>query len=262
MLSVLSTCFRCRRACFFMVIFWFGWPAGVQSCGMKSVWEPFEPYQYMGDSGQVTGLDIDLLKAVAKEAGCQLVFDHIPWKRAQSMMSIGSLDVASGASKTPEREKYASFSIPYRSEKIAMYLRREDMDKFRFITITELADTSARVGMVHGYTYGEEFLGLQKQKEFRGGLHSVLSDEHNFKRLANSHVDVILIEPFVAKSIIAGRADAERFVRHETMLDTGKIYFMFSKKSVQPKSVDQFNQALERIKNSGEYQSILNKYFK
>ena len=261
MLSVLSTCSRYRRACFFMMILLFGWSAGVQSCGMKSVWEPFEPYQLMGENGQVSGLDIDLLNAVAKEAGCQLVFDHIPWKRAQSMIGIGSLDVASGASKTSDREKFARFSTPYRSEKIAIYLRQEDLTKFRFTTLTDLAATSARVGMVHGYTYGDEFIGLQKQKAFRGGLHSVLSDEHNFKRLANRHVDVILIEPFVAKSLIASRSDVERFVRHETMIDTGQIYFMFSKKSVKTKRVDQFNQALERIKKSGEYQNILNKYF-
>jgi len=261
MQSVHSTYYRWRRACFAMVIMLCAWSAGVQGCGMKSVWEPFEPYQFMGESGQVTGLDIDLLKAVAKEADCQLVFDHIPWKRAQSMIGIGSLDVASGASKTPEREKYARFSTPYRSEKIAIYLRQEDLNKFRFTSLTELASTSARVGMVHGYTYGEEFIQLQTQKAFRGGLHSVLSDEHSFKRLANRHVDVILIEPFVAKSIIASRSDAERFVRHETMIDTGQIYFMFSKKSVQAKSVDQFNHALERIKKSGEYQNILDKYF-
>ncbi len=232
-----------------------------QACLLKTVWEPFEPYQYLAENGTVTGLDIDLLNAVAREAGCYLQIEHVPWKRAQAMLGVGALDVASGASKTADRESFARFSEPYRSERIAVYLRRADVDKFQFTSLAELAASVARVGVVHGYTYGDEFVALNKRKAFRGGLSSVLSDNNNFKRLLSRHVDVVLIEPFVARKLIADLPDPSAVKHHGLMIETGSIYFMFSKKSVKADMVERFNHALSRIKQSGEYERILARYF-
>jgi len=232
-----------------------------QACLLKSVWEPFEPYQFLGENGAVTGLDIDLLNAVAREAGCYLQIEHVPWKRAQAMLGVGALDVASGASKTAEREVYARFSAAYRTEQIVVYVRSEDKYKYGFQSLTELAQSGVRLGVVHGYTYGDEFVALKARKAFRGGLSSVLSDRHNFKRLLSRHVDAVLIEPFVARKLMAELSDADAVSRHRLVIETGNIHFMFSKKSVSDELVQRFNEALVRTKQSGEYQRILERYF-
>ena len=53
-----------------------------------SGWEPWEPYQYQqGD--QITGLDIDLVRAVVTNMGCEIAFKEMRWTRLLSEVEKG-----------------------------------------------------------------------------------------------------------------------------------------------------------------------------
>jgi len=230
------------------------------ACQLSSVWEPFPPYQYLDEQGILTGLDIDLLRAVATQANCKIHFQKTPWKRGLALIQKGEIDVAGGASKTKERSQYSHYSEPYRFETMSVYIRNNERMNRPFSNLTELALSSIHLGIVIGYSYGDEFLKLRQENAFKGKITEVLTDSQNIHKLSIGRVDAILVEQFVGKKLIKQGVNNKGIKIHPLKIETGGIYFLFSKKSVSQKQVNKFNTALQHIKDSGKYHSISSHY--
>ena len=230
------------------------------ACQLSSVWEPFPPYQYLDEQGILTGLDIDLLRAVASQANCKINFKKTPWKRGLALIQKGEIDVAGGASKTKERSQYSHYSDPYRFETMSVYIRNSEPMKHTFSNLAELALSSIHLGTVIGYSYGDEFLKLRQENAFKGKVTEVLTDSQNIHKLSIGRVDAILVEQFVGRKLIKKSANNKGIKIHPLKIKTGGIYFLFSKKSVSQKQVKKFNTALQHIKDSGKYHSISSHY--
>ncbi|WP_051304778.1 substrate-binding periplasmic protein [Chitinilyticum litopenaei] len=79
--------------------------------------EKWSPYVYYDEAGKPAGLDIELVQAIFREAGCTLRIDpEAPRLRRQHMHVQGELALLVAASKTPERESHSWFTLPYRQE--------------------------------------------------------------------------------------------------------------------------------------------------
>jgi len=231
------------------------------ACQLRSVWEPYPPYQYLDDKGQIRGLDIELLEAVANAANCRIIFQHLPWKRGLALLSKGLIDVGSGASKTKARSEYAHFSVPYRDEAMSIYVQRKPFRPIQFNTLNQLANSPAHVGVVIGYSYGDKFSKLRSTQAFKGKVSEVLSDSLNIQKLMAGRIDVILIEQFGGAQLIDQVPSHHKSIkRHPLKVKTGDIHFLFSKASVSETRLKHFNDALQTIKNNGQYQKIMESY--
>ncbi len=74
----------------------------------------FAPYEWVDDQGRYVGLAADYLALVEQRLGVR--FDIVKdksWKEILDMARRGELDMIVCAVKTPEREKYLSFTEPY-----------------------------------------------------------------------------------------------------------------------------------------------------
>ena len=92
------------------------------ACRMTMALEQWPPYVYRDAQGRYTGLDLELLKAIFKEAQCTLVtLPELPTARRQLLFQKGGLDLMLAASETPERQTYARFSISYRDEAVGVF---------------------------------------------------------------------------------------------------------------------------------------------
>ncbi len=74
----------------------------------------FAPYEYLSETGEVVGVDIDVMNKVGEELGYNVVvndidFDQILTEVANNKMAIG----AAGMTKKAERDEVANASIPY-----------------------------------------------------------------------------------------------------------------------------------------------------
>lgn len=95
----------------------------------RSGWYSQPPLQFsarQGDVETVTGLDVQLIRAITREAGHLLRLEEIPWERHQQLLKSGDCELAFGAPWTAEREKFLRFSAPYRQEENALYVRIRD----------------------------------------------------------------------------------------------------------------------------------------
>ena len=74
-----------------------------------------------------SGIYIDIINEVAKEAGIQLKFVEVPYQRALEEMKSGKIDIMLGPNKNKEREVYMYFLEKYpfpREVKVFYYMNK------------------------------------------------------------------------------------------------------------------------------------------
>ncbi len=229
-------------------------------CQLKLGFESWEPYQYVGLEQQASGLDIEIVQAVAGRMNCTLVLQHGTWQDLLGQFRQGQLDVLLGASKTPAREEFALFSEPYRAEQFQLFVRKDDADKYNFDSVAQMVAAKHKVGLISDYYYGEQITALYGDDQMRPQFVESTMSEQNIAVLLDDQVDAVLEDSFVGAAIIRRKGLEQQVQPHSIKLEETPIYVMFSKSTVQPEQVSSFNQALQQFKDSGDYQQLLSKY--
>lgn len=229
-------------------------------CQLKLGFESWEPYQYVGLEQQASGLDIEIVQAVAGRMNCTLVLQHGTWQDLLGQFRQGQLDVLLGASKTPAREEFALFSEPYRAEQFQLFVRKDDADKYNFDSVAQMVAAKHKVGLISDYYYGEQITALYSDDQMRPQFVESTMSEQNIAVLLDDQVDAVLEDSFVGAAIIRRKGLEQQVQPHSIKLEETPIYVMFSKSTVQPEQVSSFNQALQQLKDSGDYQQLLSKY--
>ncbi len=229
-------------------------------CHLTMGWDPWAPYQYITPEDEVKGLEIDLVNAMAREAGCDISYEQDNWMNLLNGVRDGRIDLLGGATKTESRESYAIFSDNYRDESFHLYVRSDEIGKFADKSLKELLEGEFILGITEDYVYGDQVSALLDDERFSTKLLTVPVPEVNYYNLTQNAIDGFLEDPFVAAYTIR-RKGLQGQIKSETMdIHSGDVSVMFSRKSVRPETVEAFNRALAKIKESGEYQKILDKY--
>ena len=99
-------------------------------CGSKSDGEKvykvatdttFAPFEFENDEGNMVGIDLDLLKAIAEDQGFKYELEYVGFSAAVTALEAGEVDaVIAGMSITDERKEKYDFSDPYFDSGIGM----------------------------------------------------------------------------------------------------------------------------------------------
>ncbi|GFZ89938.1 basic amino acid ABC transporter substrate-binding protein [Compostibacillus humi] len=74
----------------------------------------YAPMEYMDDNGNIVGIDIDIVEAVAKEIGVEVEFQNVGWEPLFPAVENGEVDFAvSSITITEERKENFDFTDPY-----------------------------------------------------------------------------------------------------------------------------------------------------
>jgi len=222
-------------------------------------WEEWQPYQYKDSNETVTGLDIELVQAIAYNIDHELTLVELPWKRHLKNVEHGRTDLAASASKTPEREAFAFFSEPYRSESVVMYVRKADTEKYQFNSLREIIGTDFILAVTRGYYYGEEYEALKDDPEFTKHIREVNDNQFAQRLLLKNRVDGFLEDPVAATVELREEGLLNKVSVHMPIY-SDDIYVMFSKKSTNPDLVTEFNRSLAELKANGVIDRIMDKY--
>ncbi|MGX5175507.1 substrate-binding periplasmic protein [Aliikangiella sp. IMCC44653] len=231
-----------------------------KQCSLTMGWDPWEPYQFYTVDDKVAGLEIELLTAIADEAGCDLKFEQKSWMKLLNAIRQGSIDLLGSASKTDAREKFAYFSNNYRSESFVLYVRKGEADKYANLTLEQMLNTDFKLGVTEDYVYGEQVSQLRDAAATKDKFVNVPLPEVNYYNLVQNNIDGFLEDPFVAAFTIKRKGLQDEIEALPLEIHSGDVALMFSKKTVSPETVEAFNQAIAKLKQDGTYQSILDKY--
>ncbi|MGY4024179.1 substrate-binding periplasmic protein [Aeromonas sobria] len=224
-------------------------------------WVNWQPFSYRNEQQQISGLDVELLNAIFQRANYQAKFSEMPWARVLHELKFGTVQLAMSANITTERQQYARFSHPYREEETAIVIRRQDVERWRGITTLEqLINTpDFHIGVLKGFDYGNTFRQLMARPELQSRLQMRLRLEQLLKMLQGGRIQGFILDPHGLQEW-----------RHKDELQDGlhillrieltPVHLMLSKKSTTETQLQQINLAIEQLKQSPDYQQILDRY--
>lgn len=216
----------------------------------------WEPYAYFDAQQHFTGLDVDMTRAIFREAGCTLV--ELPMRPAPRNMMLfesGDIDMLMGASRTGERLKRAWFTAGYRNETVAMFSlaqeapRHEGIRSFDDFLAGKLTMLAPRVGY-YGDTYGRHMAGLKDTKR----LFQFLDFTQGIRMLGAGRANFIMGDPAGVEHV-AARLGIKVQPLPFFLVDA-PVHLMLNRATVPESDVRVLDAAIARLRKRGEFDRI------
>ena len=228
------------------------------TCG----WEHYAPYQFAGDTSDNTpqGLDVELMNAIAAHAGMTVRWVEAPWKRQLLMVENGTLHVAVSASHTAQREEYAHFSRPYRSEEPMLFVRKGTAEQYSYQSIDDLlSDGDLSLGVARGYVYSPDWES-RMAGEVACRIVEATTEEHLVRILAAGRIQGALLDRFSGGHMVSELNLTEAIERDNLIISSVPIHIMASRTSVDEATLARLNAAIEALNADGTVAEILARY--
>lgn len=209
----------------------------------------FAPFEFENDKGEMVGIDLDILKAVAEDQGFEYEVIPVGFSAAVTALEAGECDaVIAGMSITDERAAKYDFSEPYYDSGVGMaVLAGSDITSYDQLKGQNVA---AKIG-TEGCTFAES---IADQYGFEVTQFESSSDMYQAV-LGGEAVACFEDYPVIGYEISRGLG-----LTLPTPMEKGSSYGFATLKGANPELVEMFNKGLENIKASGKYDEILNTY--
>jgi signal transduction histidine kinase/ActR/RegA family two-component response regulator len=203
----------------------------------------FEPYEFLDSKGKPAGLNVDLIRAVARQQGLTVLVHLDQWTRIREGMARGQIDVAA-MYRTPQRAREVDFAIAHELVYHEMFVRRGSPG------LESLADLSGKRVLVEAGTYSSEALKAM------GGCTVVEepSETDALQALVRGRGDVAVVTQAV------GRPFGERSEALPQVVSTGPplllAEYAFVTTPGHRQLLEKLNAGVAAVKASGEYDRI------
>jgi polar amino acid transport system substrate-binding protein len=145
------------------------------------------PMKMKDDKGNLAGYEVDMIKAMAEEAGFQVTLMEVPWKDIFSGLEAGKYDaVMSSVSITAERKKKYDFTQPY------FYAEQ------LLVVPKSLAGASLEGKTIAAFEATTGASALRKSALVQKKYYPLARTELPFKDLADGKIDGVLCDTPVA----------------------------------------------------------------
>lgn len=205
-----------------------------------------KPFHYL-ENGKLIGIDIEILESVIDKTGYTIEYIELPWARTLLNVEKGQVDIAIGAGFNESRTQWGYYSLPYKHINHWLYTKKEHFD--HITSIDDFLNSGLILGIIIGWGYPIE-IKLEISKElYKDQLVKGKNIEQLLKLLELGRIDGLIAIPEMLDQPLVPRAKYKE-----------DLYFIFSKSSVKPDYVAEFNNALLILINSGKRNEIMTKY--
>ncbi|MHA7306451.1 amino acid ABC transporter substrate-binding protein/permease [Arthrobacter sp. TMN-49] len=230
--------------------------AGVQSADVKgktfsiATDTTFAPFEFRDGSGELVGIDMDLIRAIAKDQGFEVDIKSLGFDAAlQALQSNQVAGVIAGMSITDERKKIFDFSAPYFDSGVQMAVAKNDQD------IKSYAELSGKTVTAKRGSEGETFANSIKDQY--GFTVKALADSATMYDDVKAGNSVAVFDDYPVLAYGVGQNNGLKIV---TEKEQGSSYGFAVNKGANAELLSAFDTGLANLKASGEYDQILDKY--
>lgn len=205
----------------------------------------FPPYEYR-EGDQIVGIDAEIAQAIADDMGLELVIEDMQFDSIIAAVQSGKADIGiAGMTVDEERLLSVDFSIPYVNTTQVVIVKEGS-------PIATLADLEGKkiavqLGTTGDTAFASEIAGATIER-YNKGFEAVQS-------LTQDKVDAVIIDREPAKVFVSQNEGL-------TIIDeefTGEEYAIAVAKGNQ-ELLEQVNESLTKLKDSGKLQEIFDKY--
>lgn len=224
-------------------------PAKVYVVGTDAAYAPFES---QNEKGEIVGLTVDVVTAVAAKAGIEVKFVNTPWEGIFNALAQGDRDMlASSITITDERKQTMDFTNPY-------------FDAYQLIAVKATSKVAKfddlkklKVGVQTGTTGDEAVTKLLGKNSTN--IKRFESTPLALKELEAGGVDAVVADNGVVVNYVTNNPDA----KFKTVSDKAFApeQYGFAVKKGNTELLEKLNKGLADIKADGTYDKIYAKYF-
>ena len=209
----------------------------------------FAPFVFQNSSNQYTGIDMDLIKAIAEDQGFEIEITNPGFDAAINAVQSGQADgMIAGMSITDARKETFDFSDSYYTANTILGVKESS-------TISSYEDLNGKTVGVKNGTASQTFL-TENQSKYGYKIKTFADGSSMYDSLNTGSIDAVMDdEPVLKYSISQGQ-------KLKTPIEgtpIGETAFAV-KKGSNPELIEMFNNGLANLKASGEFQKILDKY--
>ncbi|MBU1248059.1 MAG: ABC transporter substrate-binding protein [Proteobacteria bacterium] len=238
-------------ACLAFLVPAFGAQGDVAPEGLTYLTEDYYPYNYQRN-GVLQGISVDILRRVWAELGVEDQPIHLlPWARGYKFVQEVPGTVLFSMARTPEREEMFQWVGPITTARFVLSAK-----KGRAITIRSLED-------ICGYSVGtliDDITDiLLEDAKTCARVESVPDTQFLVKMLEHDRIDLLAYEEKSLQRLMWAHGYAPEDVETVYVLKETSVYFAFHP-DTPPTLVERFQQAMDRVRLSPEYEQIFERH--
>lgn len=212
------------------------------------------PFAFKDEKGNLTGFDVELMRAIGEKQGFRVEVIAAPWSGIFNGLNENKQDiVGSAVTITPERQQQMDFSNSYLSSATIVATKDPAIQSF--------ADLQGKKVGVQGGSYSEEVL---KQANFPAeNIVTYKTDFLLYQAMVKGEVAAIVDDSNITKSLsnqLKGLTDTSQ-VRILPLPGTSVESLGYAVKKGRNDLMDKINKGLEQVKGDGTYDKIYKKWF-
>lgn len=204
----------------------------------------FPPYEYI-DGSDYKGIDVEIAQAIADDLGKKLVIEDMEFASVITAVATGKADIGlAGMTVSEERLKNVDFSDTYTTATQVIIVKKGS-------DIKSADDLEGKTLGVQLGTTGDMFSGDVKDatvERYNKGFEAV-------QALSQGKVDAVIIDNEPAKVFVSQNEDIEILAEEFAVED-----YAIAVKKGNDDLTKQINESLNKLKESGELQKIIDKY--
>lgn len=224
----------------------------------------FAPFEYM-DGNEFKGIDIDIIKDIAKELNMELVIKNMEFDSVVQSVSSGNADVGiSGLTINESRQKVVNFTEPYFSASQVVIFNVNDNN---FVGIDSKEGLINAINKIKGIkigvqtgTTGEFFAKGDIDWNFEGfkdaNILSFSNGAMAVSAMLNKQIDIVIIDEMPAKVLVK----ANKGSNYLAIPLTEEKYSISVGKNKE-ELLKKINDILQGMKEDGSIDEIVNKYY-
>jgi polar amino acid transport system substrate-binding protein len=203
-----------------------------------ATWPPME---FLSENKEIVGFAPDFMKAVAAEAGFEVVLKNVAWDGIFAGLDAGQYDaVCSSVTITDERRKAMDFTIPYYKVRQALVvpktLEAKSLEDMKGKTL------GAQIGTTGYFT-------IKKTK----GLNAKSYDEIGLamEDLFNGRLQGVVCDDPVAAQYALQKAEYAARLKIAAVLETGDEFYGIAVKKGNKDLLDLLNKGIKAVQEKG-----------
>lgn len=207
----------------------------------------YAPMEYMDNNGNIVGIDIDIVEAIAEEAGVEVEFKNIGWEPLFPAVENGEVDFAvSSITITKERQETFDFTEPYYiANQVILVKKESDIKSFK-----DLKDKKVSVQInTTGHTMMKEIQGNTSSKIIAAETMPLAIEE-----LMNGNADAAVGDNSTVNEYIKNNPNVEVEIVEDDSAE--KEYYGLMVKKGNSEVVDLLNEGIQKIKENGKLKEI------
>jgi polar amino acid transport system substrate-binding protein len=227
-------------------------PAPVAKAVVVGTDAAYAPFESQNEKGEIVGLTIDVVSAIAKKQGFEVKFVNTPWEGIFNALQQGDRDMlASSITITDERKQTMDFTDPY-FDAHQLIAVKESSKVAKFDDLKKL-----KVGVQTGTTGDEAVTKLLGKAST--AIKRFESTPLALKELEAGGVDAVVADNGVVVNYVTNNPNA----KFKTVNDKAFVpeQYGFAVKKGNAELLGKLNKGLGEIKADGTYAQIYAKYF-